>query len=245
MVDRQRLYRFVIGAYSPERISMARLARYLDDLAALLGEQPAVHFSHLEPGSTSVAYWIEPEAQPKVYERLNRVRMREGAIDARQAADRIDRRLRSDNGSGFIAAPDGARIFEFPGAQALTHRPYEPFWQEGHLSGVVVLVGSKHGKTPAIARRDPWVSVHLEDGERAYNCVAKRELAKELGARILGDPVRCFGRGRWERGRDGLWGLLDFQIDRYAPLDNSPLGAVIDKIRAVVRTWPRALTAAL
>jgi hypothetical protein len=237
MPEDRDLYRFIIKAYSPDRIPMSRLAEYMTDLADLLGEKAAVHFSRLEPSSTALAYWIEPEATPKVRDRVHRVTYGEGSFEATRAAHRLNRRLRADNGFGYIEEPSGGKIIDFPGVKELTHKAYAPFWQTGHLSGVVVLVGNSRGKVPVIDRSRSWVAVHLEAGERTFNCVAKRGVARKLGGHLLADPVRCEGRGRWERGADGLWTLLEFQISSFMPLDNASLGSVVEQLRAVPGRW--------
>src|SRR5688572_23241874 len=75
-------YTFHIDAYSPETIPMARLALYMQQLAALLGHESAVHFVALEPGSTRLVSRIDREDLPKVASRLDRVRRGDGAPDA-------------------------------------------------------------------------------------------------------------------------------------------------------------------
>jgi hypothetical protein len=237
MADDRDLYRFVIKAYSPDRIPMSRLAEYMSDLADLLGEKTAVHFVRLEEGSTALAYRVEPEAKPKVRDRVHALTFREAPVEALRAFDRLDRRLRLDNGFGYIAEPDGATVIEFPGVRRLTHQPYSAFWQPGHLSGVVVLVGSKRGLVPARDRKNTRVAVHIEDGERTYNCIAKRSFAARLGTHLFSNPIRVTGRGRWERGADGVWTLLEFRIEDFSPLDPAPLRSVVERLRAIPGVW--------
>lgn len=230
------LYRFVINAYSPETIPMARLAEYMADLATLLGEKSEVHFVRLEAGSTALAWRLETEAVPKVDERLRRVSYREGPVEAIVAGERLDRRLREDGGDGYIARPGGSKILEFPGAKRNVHRPFAPFWQRGHLNGVVVLVGNKKGKSSALDRTSS--SIHLEDGSRSYICTAPRRLALEMKQYLLTDvPLRCSGEGRWERGTDGRWTLLQFRIEKFRELKRRPLAEVIDELRGVGGNW--------
>ena len=54
--------RFKIGAYSPATMPMARLARYLDNLATVLGEPSSVHLVSVEDGSTVPVVAVAREA---------------------------------------------------------------------------------------------------------------------------------------------------------------------------------------
>jgi hypothetical protein len=230
------LYRFVINAYSPETMPMARLAEYMADLATLVGEKAAVHFVKIDPGSTALAWRTEREAVHKVDDRLRRVSFREGPVEAIVASERIDRMLRDDGGDGYIEQPSGAKLLEFPGVKRLVHTPFAPFWQSGHLNGVVVLVGNKKGKSPA--RNRATSAVHLEDEARSYNCTARRGIALELKQFLLTDTVvRCFGEGRWERGADGRWTLLEFRIERYQELTKGGLRSIVDEMRRLPGAW--------
>ena len=69
-MPRREILEFVINAYSPETFPMARLAEYMAELAALLGEQGEVHFLRLEGGSSKMVQSVESEALPKVKQRI-------------------------------------------------------------------------------------------------------------------------------------------------------------------------------
>lgn len=230
------LYRFVINAYSPDTIPMSRLAEYMADLAILLGEKASVHFVRLEPSSTAMALKIEREAQPKVDARVRGVSYRQGPVEALTASARLDRRLQSDNADGYIKKPDGGKILEFPGVKRLVHTPYAPFWQTGHIDGFVVLVGNRPSRSSSAVGRSRSF-VHLE-GAVPFACWAPRLVAIQIREYLLTDtPVRCFGNGRWERGADGRWNLLEFEIERFKPLDTKPLSHVVDELRNVPGRW--------
>jgi hypothetical protein len=229
------LYRFVINAYTPETIPMSRLAEYMADLAVLLGEKASVHFVKLEGGSTVLATRVEREARPKVDARVRGVSYRQAPVEAITASQRLDRRLQSDNADGYIKTPDGGKLLEFPGVKRLVHTPYAPFWQAGHIDGYVVLVGNRPGKSSAVGRSTSFV--HLE-GPVPYNCSAKRSVALEIREYLLTDtPVRCFGRGRWERGADGRWTLLEFDIESFKALNTKALSDVVGELRSIAARW--------
>ena len=74
MTDDDKKLSFYIDAYSPETIPTAKLALYMADFAALLGKEHAVHFDHLEGGSTKIVSRVECEDVPKVTTRFTDIR---------------------------------------------------------------------------------------------------------------------------------------------------------------------------
>src|SRR5262245_31704250 len=95
-------FRFKLEAYSPDPIPMARLAEYMAELAAILGETKSVHFSGVESGSTVLAHWVEHEAIPKVRLRVESVRAGRGPRDARDAYRKVNKLLREDNARAVL-----------------------------------------------------------------------------------------------------------------------------------------------
>jgi len=59
MRDMSKRYTLYVEAYTPETIPMARLAQYMQNLAAMLGHDAAVHFETLKPGSTQIVSRID------------------------------------------------------------------------------------------------------------------------------------------------------------------------------------------
>src|ERR1700722_12332094 len=106
-------YRFKIGAYSPAKIPLERLAQYMEQLAELLGEAQQVHFGGLARGSTVILAKVENEATPKVHERVAKVKSGGGPSEARRAYQAVNRMLREDNANGSLKG--NAVILPFPG----------------------------------------------------------------------------------------------------------------------------------
>lgn len=106
MNDDKRLI-FYIDAYSPETITLAKLADYMADFAALLGRDNVVHFAGLEKGSTKLAARVEFEDLPKVTTRLHDIRRGNPPKDAVRLFAQIDTRLANDNAIGRIFIEDG------------------------------------------------------------------------------------------------------------------------------------------
>jgi hypothetical protein len=226
MSDKQLI--FHIDAYSPETIPMAKLAEYMTDFAALLGKENAVHFDHLEPGSTKIVSRVEFEDVPKVRNRLTEARNGTASKDLARIVAQIDARLANDNATGrilFAEAERGvtAELLAFPGRDRPKVQSYGPFNQEGHLDGVLF----------SIVGRDETVSVRLQNGETTYTgCETTRSIARELGKHMF-EPIRVHGTGRWVRETDGHWNLIRFRIHRFDTLGTDSLRETVAALRAV------------
>src|SRR5207237_419022 len=116
--------------YTPATIPMLRLAEYMSDLAILLGEPKSVHFDYLEEGIAATVHRIDDDALAKVDERLERTRHGEGPSDAKSAADRINRRLREDDGSAVYLESSGLELIRFPGRDVLEPISFGAFNQQ-------------------------------------------------------------------------------------------------------------------
>lgn len=215
-------FRFKIDAYTPDTMPLERLAEYLAELAVLFGENKAVHFVRLEPGSTVPVIKVEREAAPKVRARVKSVIWGDATGEAMRAYRTINRKLREDNAVGAVQEATGAEIIRFPGRED-EGDGFAAIRQQGTLDGEVIRIG---GKTKIVP-----VSLQSEDQTFSY-CYAKRALAKDLGRRLF-EPVRLFGIGRWTRDRKGNWNLDNFIIDRFEVLSDDPLSSVLEKIRAI------------
>lgn len=220
-------YRFKVEAYSPETIPMSRLAEYMSDLATLLGNRDRVHFSRLEPGSTTIVHLVELEADPKVRERITCVRLRTAPEDAIEAYSRINKKLRDDNGRGFVEGPEGIdglkkKIIEFPGKDRTESDKFDSISQPGSLDGMLIRIGG----------RDETVPIYLEEGDEIHRCNANRAMAKRL-ARFLYDVVRVRGVGKWNRDDFGNWVMEEFRINDFEKLDALPLREAVVNLRNI------------
>lgn len=222
-------YTFEIGAYSPEKIPMSRLAEYLADLANLLGEKNAVHFENLTPGSTRVNVLVEKEAVPKVTQRLRRCGTEEAPDDLASAYKSLDKKLAEDNASGRLVTPmkEGelpTNVIIFPGITRPKPLDYGVVRQQGFLDGVIVSIGG----------RDTTAHIQLQDGEIVHTRIeSNREIAKQLAPYIWGPTVRVYGEGRWERSENGEWALLKFRVRNHEVLPSETLSETLDELRSV------------
>lgn len=220
-------YRFVIDAYSPATIPMARLAEYMRELANIFGEPAGVHFDRLEKGSTVLVSKIDHEAIPKVHNRVLAVRRREGPSEAMRAYRAVNRLLRDDNAIGLLKEqPNDSTVIRFPGREE-AEEAFPSVRQHGSVDGVVVRVGGK----------DQTVHVTLEvEGQQIAHFYTNRLVGKQLGHRLF-EAVRLFGRGRWTRDSDGQWTLLDFKIESFEPLTDIPLSEAVAGLRKLEIGW--------
>jgi hypothetical protein len=223
-------YRLKIEAYTPDTMPMERLAEYLGELAQMLGEPGSVHFSRLEPGSTSIVHKIEREAIPKIRARTAAVRRGLGPRDSVRAYRKINKMLREDNGSAvWKAAATEAEIIVFPGKDD-TEVQVSGISQRGSIDGEVVRVGGLQRVVPIMLKCDQ----HELSG-----CWANKTVAKALARRLF-EPVRLFGTGRWNRTDEGKWKLDIFRVETFSPLRDVPLSKALNELRAVESGWDAA-----
>lgn len=223
-------FRFEIKAYSPEKMPLERLARYLENLAILLGETKSVHLLRIEGGSTVPVVAIEWEALPKVKKRANDVRNNEGPAEARTAKRNIEKDLADDNAQyGDLLDHHGARVIRFPGREKVVDPEYGPFSQPGTLDGVPIVVGGESDPVP----------VHLQDRGRIHNCLAARNLAKGISLFLFTIPVRVTGVGRWIRTPDGVWTMRRFTIQGFQELRAESVPDATARLRAIDAAWKK------
>lgn len=228
-------YRLKIEAYTPDTIPMERLAEYLAELAQMIGERTSVHFVRLDTGSTSVIHRIDREAIPKVTSRTASVRRGIGPRDSVRAYRRINRMLRDDNGSAvWKEEKTEVPIIVFPGKDDAVEQ-VTGIAQRGSIDGEVIRVGGLQNIVP--------ITLKCEQ-EEIFGCWANKHVAKSIGRRLF-DPVRLFGRGRWNRSGEGQWKLDIFRVESFEPLRDVPLSKALNELRAIQTEWDHASFAEL
>ena len=213
---------------------MARLAKYMSDLAAILGQPEKVHFVRLESGTVTLVQRIDEEAEPEARARARASKTGEGPSEAVKAYRSLNRRLLDDNATGMLNDDADTGILEFPGrkqAESLT-LTFGPFNQEGSLDGVVIRVGGVRDQVP----------VALESAnQHLTHCLASRAVAKELARHLFDPEIRVYGKGRWSRDKEGTWTLDRFVIDYFEVPGGEPLSAVLARLRDVPGSeWPKS-----
>lgn len=223
-------FRFEIKAYSPQTMPMERLARYLEHLAAILGETKNVHLLRIEPGSTVPILAVDWESVPKVKKRANDVRNNEGPAEARAAKKALEKDLADDNAEyGDLIDHHGGRVIRFPGRDRNEEPEYGPFNQPGTLDGVPIVVGGENDPVP----------VHLQDRGEIHNCLAARQIAKDISRFLFTSPIRVSGIGKWVRTPDGVWTMRRFTIQTFQELRAGSLQDATARLRAIDAQWKR------
>lgn len=218
-------YRFKIDAYSPATIPMNRLSAYMSQLANMLGETASVHFRELEEGSTVIVHCVDREATPKVRARLTRLHAADAPSDVEAAFNALNKLLREDDAVGKLTA--GAVIIPFPGRNEVREELMS-VRQQGFVDGIVT----------GVRGRDETVHITLQFEEKQISgCYTTNQaIAKQLAAKWR-EPVRLFGKGKWNRDPDGNWTLEDFKIDNFEALDDAPLTDALGELRKIQTEW--------
>ena len=215
--------RFNIEDTSPHTLPMARLAEYLKELATVLGNEDAVHFLRIEEGSAGCAIEIDEGREEAVITRAQNVRRGEGPKEAIKAYKSLHDTLLEDERYAELELEDGEVILDFPLPSGKTQEVFGPFWQDGTVDGMLVMIGGL----------DETVPVHLLDEGGRHVCNARRETAKTLAPHLFGDPIRVHGQGKWIRNTQGKWEMHWFNISHFERLDPSSVPEVISRLRAI------------
>lgn len=106
---------------------------------------------------------------------------------------------------------------------------YGPFSQPGTLDGIPIVVGGQNDPVP----------VHLEDGDRIYHCLARRDLARRIAAHLFTAPLRVSGTGVWLRNHEGIWVLKSFHIHDYLVLKSESAVEATKRLQAISAEWKK------
>lgn len=218
-------FAFRISAYTPDTIPMDRLARYMLEIAALMGNENHVHFDGLRKGSTVLRAKVEYEDIPKVENRLNDVGRIDAPADVVRIVNNLNKLLRDDNARATLKRIGGtAEIIKFPGRDIIVPQNIGPIKETGILEGAIVKIGGK----------DRTIHVLLvgEDGQEYRLTTTSREVAKQMAAHLF-EMVRVNGIGTWYRRESGLWELDTFQVQGFDPVDERTLIEAIAGLRAI------------
>jgi hypothetical protein len=215
--------RFHIEGTTPQMLPMARLAEYLKELAVLCGHSKHVHFLRVETGSAPCVLEVDQEYEPKILARIQRAKTAKGPKDAVKANSNLIYMLKKDRFSAEFKAENGELIAAYPLATERKQETFGPFWQEGSLDGIVVRLGGI----------DETLPVHLVYEGRQYICNASREIVRQLGPKIWGDPIRAHGKGKWYRNEQGQWEMMFFDIHSVEGLEQSTLSEAVARLRAI------------
>jgi hypothetical protein len=215
--------RFHIEGTTPHEISMSRLAEYLREIADLLGNKQDVHFLRVETGSLPCIMEIEEQKEDAIISRVKKAIVNRGPKEAVNASSKLRLMLKRDDFSAEFKTDNGETFASYPLGKEKKEETFGPFWQEGSLDGIVVRLGGI----------DETLPVHLVFEGRQYICNATREMVKQLGSYIWGNPIRVHGKGKWYRNAQGMWELQFFDILGFEPLQETTLSEAVSDLRAI------------
>lgn len=217
------LFKLRITAYSPATIPMSRLAEYMLQIAALMGEEPHVHFKGLTKGSTVLCMKVEQEGMLKVNARLATANKPDAPADIARPLNALNELLRADNARATLRH-GSAQIIKFPGCDAPAIQRIGPVKEAGQLEGTVISVGGKdHTK---------HIRMLGHDGEEYKLTTRSLELAKDLGNNLF-SHVRVNGVGTWYRNDDGQWELDSFIVQSCEPSETASLIEAVAGLRGI------------
>lgn len=218
-------YVFRIDAFTPDTLPMSRLAEYLAALAKMLGHTQHTHFLRVEEGSAQLVHKVDPVDAPKVETRLANVRIGQAPNEAMRAQRELDDLLANDNALGVLTErATGRVVVPFLGRNRLRPMTFPPFREDTTIQGQIVSVGG----------RDSTAHAQLQDGDTIHtNLSMTRDIAKQLAPLLYGPIVRLHGSGRFERQADGVWKMLNFQVDRFERLDDRLVKDALSDLRKI------------
>jgi hypothetical protein len=207
-------YTFRIIGSSPNRLPLDRLALYLSELADLMGEKEHIHFDRVVKGSASLRVWAEPEVALAVSKRITLAiaKSNKAPREALNALEHINKLLIQDGKKAELKNPDDAVIYPFHGGKKTEPVDDLIVDDESTVTGRVIKIGGKDETIPMLL---------IDTDGVEYPCTIRgEELAKEISAHYLGDPIEVSGRGKWRRSGDGVWMLIQLTVKSFAPLSN-------------------------
>jgi hypothetical protein len=219
-------FALVVHGKPPTRTPLSRIAEYMQEFAALLGNRQDVLFAGVRKGSTVLRVQADEQDATELSKRIIGLRSGDAPKDATDRASRIDRMLGEDRTRAEIIRRDGNVLYAFQGTRPSTQGAAEiTVSQEGELTGVVLRIGG----------RDDTVPLLLVDADKRYYevNVRGRELAKEIAVHLFGNPVRVFGNGTWLRDAEGLWSIRHFLVNRFEALDDREASQILAELRSI------------
>jgi hypothetical protein len=221
-MPKYRRIKFKIDGFTPLTLPMARLAEYIKDLATLLGAENDVHFERVAKGSAALVSLVHEPEYLTVRGRIIAAEAGNASPEANRAYRDIRALLRQDMVPAKFVDDTGRKIVAFPKLEVVSPQ-FGSVAQEGTLEGVLIKIGG----------RDETVPAHLQDAKKFYKCNTTRQIARQLAPHLFSDPIRVFGKGKWNRNEFAEWNLEFFQITHFERLDDEPLPQLVDHLRDV------------
>ena len=213
---------FRIDSRVPEKIPIERLAEYVRSLAKLFDSKQHVHVVGIKDGGVELAMDVDETHKEKVKQRVCDVAQGKGRQRSIAAFRRINEHLCKDGGEGWLSC-DGETILRFPGRLGATQEKIGPFEQEDSFDGRVIRVGGQKNLVP----------VWLQSGDERIDCLAGRDMARELAKHLFGEELRVSGTGNRFCDTEGEWRFGRFIVTSFEILDDTPLTTLVERLRSI------------
>lgn len=215
-----------IRGVTPRSMPLARLAEYLKEFAALLGDEGKPVFAGIVAGSVV----IRARETQQLPHALVRSRVRTARVDREAPGGRSYARLNDlmagDGADGIVLDRDENTIVELPGRAVAAPPPQEYTMTDvGFIDGLVV----------GIAGVDDTVHIRVQEATGAVHSVDLRDLgrAREIAQHFRAEPVRIHVHGTWKRLAGGTWVPQAVHFDRFEVLDPAGAREVFDALAAI------------
>lgn len=225
MTTRNWTYALRIRGSDPASLPLGKVAEYLREFSALLGDLPSVRFAGLVKGSAVLRSYVPPQDEQVVQVRLLEAKSLPDSPSADQA-NKVARLLGRDGFRAELIDRKNNKVLDFFMPEAANRAIGEVIVSDsGTLDGVVV----------GIQGADDTVHVRLRDSDGVESKVIFRDLtqARELAHRFRGSPVRVHVHGTWKRSVEGVWTTNNVYADRFEDLDETSALDVFEKLRAI------------
>jgi hypothetical protein len=220
---------WVLEGRSPDQIPMARLAEYMQQLAAMLGETNNVHFARVEEGSTRLVARLGPGfIAQRVQARVYAVRERRAPAVAMRAFRRINHMVGEDKSHARVTFGAGV-ILRFPGSSAAEGEQFRLIDTTTVTGRLYALLEEPSGVLKA--------RIRPRTGDTYIACTTEASVGRELRHYFL-DAVRVHGRGTWSRAETGEWTCQSLHILDVQPIKDVSLREAINALRAIEIEWP-------
>jgi hypothetical protein len=217
-------YALVLKGVTPEKLPMAKLAEYLRDWAALLGEGNAPVFRGISKGSVLLKVKVPDLRRTEARVRLLEAKSKPDA-SAASYVEGLNRKMRRDALSGSIITRAGDVVIELNAAPVAPGDREYTVTDQGTIDGVVV----------GIAGTDDTVHLRIQEASGAVWSIALRDfaMARQLASHFRADPLRVLVHGTWKRSPAGVWEPLNLYADGFELLDNRSAKVIMEELRAI------------
>lgn len=216
-----------------ETLGMARLAQYMAEFAALLGEDAKPVFAGVVKGSVNLRARSRTE-----FPALTKSRLRHAAFDddapGHKSFDKLTSLMLSDGARGDVLDKSSAKVIDFPS------KP--PRAKSASREYIVADTGEVRGVVVAVEGIDDTAHIRLQDaatGTTTSVQVRNMDLARRAATYFRGPIVSLSVRGTWRRDEAGSWHPHSLYAEGIEPLEQEDALATFNALKKASTGWSR------